>query len=332
MRTIYIVLLIGAVSLGAVLWKISLFQQPFNESEIPEWQVQEIDAGTWKVFALDEPHRQTTAWIEGNPDNAQCDTIVIMGGLEEGRNLAVGAEHIPERANIVALRHPINQFFETHPWKQWTWWEWLSLPMVLKNEMAHTVGALRATADYVNGGQRNDSRFTDKVILAGGSFGSPFPVILASFQPEQTAALMVIYGFTNYQFVITSELTRQGLIHFNLEPTYQLFSNPLHGMKVIGVKVLARILGFLLGNMFKYGYMELYFPQIAQTPIYFINGKEDHLVPKKAYQPMWESAPEPKYQVWAKGDHIRPGEPEEVRRLVNHMRDWGRSQNLWMCR
>ncbi|MBF0280839.1 MAG: hypothetical protein HQM13_23810 [SAR324 cluster bacterium] len=281
---------------------------------------------------MEEPRRQSTAWFEGNPNHAQCDTIVIMGGLEEGRNLAVGAAHIPNRANIVALQHPINQFFRSNPWNGWTWWEWMKVPSVLKNEMAHTVGSLRAVVDYIQNPPVSNSMFSDKVIVAGGSFGGPFPVMLTSFDPERISALMVIYGFTNYQLVITRELTNQGFVHFNLLPEYEWFSDPINASKVAGVKVLAHVLGFLLGNMFKYGYMELYFPNIYGTPIYFINGRADHLVPREAYDPMWESAPDPKFQVWVEGDHIRPGEPEEVRALIDQMHVWGRSQNLWNCK
>ncbi len=331
MKATYIFLLTLVVAIGGFGWKIYVFQQPFKSSEIPQWKVQKTKNGVWKLFAIKEPERQTTAWFEGNPNQTQCDTIVIMGGLEEGRNLAVGAAHIPERANIVALRHPINQLFESNPWNEWAWWEWLVIPGVLKNEMAHTIGALKAVVDYIQDPQRDDARFSKKVIVAGGSFGGTFPVMLTSFESEKIAALMVIYGFTNYELVITRELVRQGLIHFKLEPNYEWRADPVHSLKVIGVKVLAHVLGFLFGNMFKYGYMELYFPQIYDTPIYFINGRADHLVSREAYDPMWESAPEPKYQVWVKGDHIRPGEPEEVRAIIDPMLKWGRSQNLWIC-
>lgn len=331
MRISRIILLIFILLIIAIGWKIYDFQKPFNLSDIPQWQVQVNRVGVWKLFAVEEPDRQTVAWFEGNPNHAQCDTIVIMGGLEEGQNLAVGALHLEQRANIIALRHPINQFFELHPWQEWGWYEWLVLPEVLKNEMAHTIGALKSIVDYIHSIPQAHSRFTEKVILAGGSFGGPFPVMLTSFQPERIAALMIIYGFTNYQLVLTRELSRQGLIHFQLDAKYQWFSDPVHAFQVVGVKALAYVLGFLLGNMLKYGYMELYFPQIYETPIYFINGRADHLVPKEAYDPMWDSAPDPKYQRWVEGDHIRPGKPEEVQALIDQMLEWGRSQKLWIC-
>ena len=125
MKATYIFLLILIVIISGLGGAIYLFQQPFKQADIPRWKVRETKNGVWHLFSVEEPSRQTTAWFEGNPDQARCDTIVIMGGLEEGRNLAVGAAHLPQRANIVALRHPINQFFEASPWEEWAWWEWL---------------------------------------------------------------------------------------------------------------------------------------------------------------------------------------------------------------
>ncbi len=328
-KRIFFLALVLLIAIG--WWQIKQFQQPFQQKDIPLWQIQELENGVWELTSVEEPHRKTHAWLELNPKGLQCDTLVIMGGLEEGHNLAIGGAHIPNRANIVAIRHPINQFFQAQPWQEWGFFTWLQLPSHLKDEMRHTIGALQALANYVHGGHRPDPRFTNRVLLSGGSFGGPFPVIVTQLQPEQVAALLVIYGFTNYELVITRELTRQGMIHFKLASQDSHNTGIVYEMQALGVKALARILGFLLGNMLKYGYMELYLPHIYDTPIYYINGRQDHLVPSEAYDPMWDSTPDPKYQVWVEGDHIRPGEPEEVTMLVDQLHKWARTLDLWTC-
>lgn len=318
--------------IGFFLGKVYFFQKPFIESDIPQWGVEEMNEGKWKLYSIDEPNRHTLAWLERGPKSEQCDTLVLMGGLDDGKNLAVGANHLKKRANLISIRHPLNQLIESNPWQSWAFKEWLFIPGVIKNEMAHTIGALRAVANYSNSSKRKDLRFSNKVILAGGSFGGPFPVMLTSFDPKSVTALAVIYSFTNYELVITRELTRQGLIHFKLEKEYKLFTDPGLWLKRVGVKVLGRALGFLLGNMLKYGYMEYYFPNIQGVPTFFINGLEDNLVPREAFDPMWESASQPKYQEWIKGDHIQPGEDWEVKRVIDSLYKWAQSQQLWNCR
>lgn len=316
------------ILIGIFAWKVYKAQQPFRPDDVPQWNVKEVTTDEWILSSVDDPERYTQAWFIGNPNGKRCDTTIMLGGVQQGRNLIEGGQHLPDHANMATLRHPVQAFLKTDPRKNWGWLEWWQSPRRLRLEIAHTLGALEAMIRYIHEKSRSDPRFTENILLAGGSFGAPFPVILTSFQPERIAALMIAYGFTNFEFVITSELIRQGLIHYRLTESSDSFPDQV---KVTGVKLLAHSFGFLFGNMFKYAQMELYLPNIYDTYIYFISGRNDHIVPREAYDPMWNSAPFPKEEEWVEGDHINPGNFVEFTSLVERMSIWAKSKNLWTC-
>jgi fermentation-respiration switch protein FrsA (DUF1100 family) len=164
------------------------------------------------------------------------------------------------------------------------------------------------------------------VVLAGGSVGAAFPAILTSFAPEKVAGLMVVYGFTNFQHVIQPLLFSQGLIHFDLTEDSADFS-----IKISGVRLLSYILSFVMGNILKYGEMESYLPDIYKTPIHFINGTNDPLVPTEAYLPMWESAPEPKSEKWVEGGHFNPRSNKDMLNIGKLMYEWAEAQGIRSC-
>lgn len=309
-------------------WRIFLFQRPFSADEIPEWRVQEMEEHQWLLYAKEDPQRFTSAWISENPNGNRCDTVVLLGGLDVDHQLVNGADHIPDHGNVVALRHPLQQFISLYPVEKWTWRDWLATPQRIKKEMAHTVGALRALLHYLRDPAVGPERFTQRVVLAGGSFGGPFPVMVTSFEPKSVAALMVIYGFTNYSLVISREVERQGRIHLKMTKDPETIGEII---KLIGLRALAKSLGFLLGNMVKYGEMESYFSKIDHVPTYFINGRADHLVPPEAFDPMWNSASAPKFQEWIEGDHINPGDPKALQNIISHLYDWNQTQHVWGC-
>jgi len=83
--------------------------------------------------------------------------------------------------------------------------------------------------------------------------------------------------------------------------------------------------------MVKYGEMEAYLPNISETPIHFINGTKDPLVPPEAYLPLWENSPEPKSETWVEGGHFNPGNPEDMLRTGKLMYAWADAQGLRSC-
>lgn len=322
----------GLFILGiSIAWKLYPVQQPFQKSDIPQWEVHELSPKQWKLNSVEDPQRTTNAWFEAATQKTRCDTVILLGGVEEGANLLSGRSKQSSKANVLVLEHPIQSFLERNPWKQWTLQDWWNIPERAKEEVNHTLGALNALVSYTHRAEHEDPRFSNQVLLAGGSFGAPFPTILTSFDSERIAALSIIYGFTNFQTVIYRELYRQGLIHFKLTPPSSNSSSVLYSVRVFAVKSLAQGLAFLLSNTVKYGQMELYLPQIHDTPIYFISGKHDSLVPSEAYQPLWDAAPQPKTEAWVEGGHINPADPKGLRYVMEKVQKWSSQQGLWRC-
>ena len=158
--------------------------------------------------------------------------------------------------------------------------------------------------------------------------GAPVPSILTGFFPEKVSALMIIYGFTNYVAVIRNEIYRQGLTHFGIS---EFAKDWTENLKRAGLWTTAHLLSWFLGNMLKYGQIELYLQGIYGTPVHFINGVSDYLITEETYLPMWEATPHPKSQQWLEGDHIDPGNPKEISRIIKLMDEWAVSQSLREC-
>jgi len=319
-------IIILVISVTAI--KIFLVQQPFLAEDVPEWKIHELTPLKWELRSVDDPERSTTAWIT-HPEKMQCDTLIIVGGVEEGENLLSGGGKWKFTGNTILMKQPVHSFLKRHYWKDWDLLDWWLFPEKIREETRHTLGALNALLNYVKGAIPEDKRFTDKVVLAGGSVGAVFPVIITSFAPEKVDGLMVIYGFTNFQQVIQPLLFSQGLIH------YKLSENPTEFkviVKITGIRLLTEFFSFLLGNMLKYGEMESYLPNISETPIHFINGTKDLLVPPEAYLPLWKNSPEPKSESWLAGGHFNPANPEDMLRTGKLMYEWADAQGLRSCK
>ncbi len=313
---------------SAIAWNILMAGQPIHPEEIPEWTLREITASHWRLHAKHDPKRQTDAWNAGPNPPQTCDTLIIVAGVEEGEEfLQIGAE-ASRHANTILMRQPLRDFVHEVNFDEWGVREWWSFPVLVRIEFLHNLGALKTILMRISTEGKTDERFTEKVVLAGGSLGAPYPVILTSFYPEMVDGLMIVYAFTNFSHLIHSELWRQGLIHFRLSETDSGF---IPVLKRFGLNTIARILSLLLGNMLKYGQIELYLSDIHDTPIHFINGKSDYLVSEKTYLPMWQTAPEPKTEQWVEGDHINPGEPQQVKRVMRMMDEWGRKMKIRNC-
>ena len=78
--------------------------------------------------------------------------------------------------------------------------------------------------------------------------------------------------------------------------------------------------------------MESYLPNIYETPIHFINGTKDPLVPLEAYLPLWENSPEPKSVTWLEGGHFNPGNPEDMKRTGKLMYEWSKAHGVRSCK
>ncbi|MBC8257921.1 MAG: hypothetical protein H8E38_02805 [SAR324 cluster bacterium] len=325
---IFLMIMLACISLVCgIIYKIYLVQQPFLVEDVPEWTVRELSPQIWELRSVTSPERSTNAWIT-RPEKMQCDTLIIVGGVEEGKSLLTGGGKWKYTGNTILMKQPVHSFLLRNPWKEWSILDWWSIPEKIREETRHTLGALNALLNYVHGGIRPDSRFTDKVVLAGGSVGSAFPVIITSFEPKKVAGLMIIYGFTNFQQVIQPALYKQGLIHFKLTEQTDEF---LLKFKLAGIRITSQILSFVLANILKYGELEQYLPDIYETPIHFINGRNDPLVPTEAYLPMWNNSPDPKSEKWVEGGHFNPNDPADMLKIGRLMYEWAADNHIRSC-
>ena len=323
-----LLLLMLMVGVGATYWKLEQVRQPVQVAEIPYWQVRELDPERWELYSVDDPQRQTTAWFRGNPRGLRCDTSILLTGVQQGKNLLDGSAVLGDPANTVVMEHPIRQFVERQVWLKYGIWEWWNVGDLIRLELMHTLGALDALLRHTHRDFDGDARFTNQVVLAGGSFGAPFTAVLTSFAPERVAGLLLIYAFTDFENLFYREFVRQGRIHF------QMPSQPegvVAQAQDWGLKTLSASFAWFLATLLEYGEMEVYLPQIRETPIFFINGRNDRLAPRSSYDLLWNAAPEPKGELWLPGDHINPGDPKALLEVSKYMYEWGHENGFRDC-
>ena len=145
---------------------------------------------------------------------------------------------------------------------------------------------------------------------------------------KNVSGLLLIYAFTDFEGLFNREFVRQGRIH------YKMPSEPeglVAWSEDLGLRVLAGSLAWFLSTLLEYGEMEAYLPNIRNTPIHFINGRDDRLAPQPSYNLLWNASPEPKSEIWLPGDHINPGDPVALLRVSEYMYDWGKAQGLRGC-
>ena len=135
---VIIIMLISGTAL-----KIYLVQQPFLAEDVPEWTVQELTSYEWELHSVDDPGRSTTAWIT-RPEKMQCDTLIIVGGVEEGEKLLSGGGKWKYTGNTILMKQPVHSFLLRHYWKDWNLLDWWQIPEKIREETGHTLGALNA--------------------------------------------------------------------------------------------------------------------------------------------------------------------------------------------
>ena len=264
------------------------------------------------------------------------DFLAVAASLPENQPLdyvVVELPEIVEKANTIFLIQPFQNFAKNlekpEDINDWDIMDWWNLPQRFRWEYLQNLGAMKALVDHIQSRRiQPSSRFSDRIILAGGSAGAPVPAMITGFYPEKISGLMIIFGFTNIVAVIKNEIYRQGLIRLKITESDEGFQVLLQRSIL---KILGSIFSVILGNMLKYGEIELYLQEVQNTPIHFINGSRDHLISDETYLPMWENTPEPKSEMWLEGGHIDPSNPEEVKRIMNLMDEWTESQNLREC-
>ena len=290
-RFFVVVLLLLILFSAALVWNIHQAGKPMVAKEIPAWKIIQSTQGHMLLQSVSEPERQTEAWLEGPTERYKCDTLIMLAGAETKSNFLQLNPEIIEKGNTIFLIQPFQNFAKDLEKPEdingWSFVDWWKFPQRFRWEYLQNLGALKALIDHI----QNNSRFSGRIILAGGSAGAPVPAMITGFFPEKVSGLMIIYGFTNIVAVIKNEIYRQGLNHFKISKTDEGLQASIQQSFL---KIAGHVFSTILGNMLKYLEIELYLTDVQNIPIHFINGRQDHLINNETYLPMWKAAPEPK--------------------------------------
>jgi hypothetical protein len=131
MKVLYSVFLIIVCAFiivtSVAAFKIYRLQQPFQATDVPEWKVKELSSQKWELKSITDPERSTTAWI-ARPEGQKCDTLIIVGGVEEGENLLAGGGNWKYTGNTILMKQPVHSFLLRHHWKDWNLLDWWQIP------------------------------------------------------------------------------------------------------------------------------------------------------------------------------------------------------------
>ena len=95
---------------------------------------------------------------------------------------------IVEKANTILLIQPFQNFAkylekpeDINGWGIFDWW---NLLIDSEKEYLQNLGAMKALIDYIQSkASAGRSRFSGRVVLAGGSAGAPVPAMITGFYP-----------------------------------------------------------------------------------------------------------------------------------------------------
>jgi hypothetical protein len=126
-RVFLIIVCACIIVTSVAAFKIYRLQQPFKAADVPEWKVKELSSQKWELKSITDPERSTTAWIE-RPEGQKCDTLIIVGGVEEGENLLAGGGNWKYTGNTILMKQPVHSFLLRHHWKDWSLLDWWQIP------------------------------------------------------------------------------------------------------------------------------------------------------------------------------------------------------------
>ena len=149
-RVFLIIVCACIIVTSVAAFKIYRLQQPFQAVDVPEWKVKELSSQKWGLKSITDPERSTTAWI-ARPEGQKCDTLIIVGGVEEGENLLAGGGNWKYTGNTILMKQPVHSFLLRHHWKDWSLLDWWQIQEKIREETRHTLGALNALLNYVHG-------------------------------------------------------------------------------------------------------------------------------------------------------------------------------------
>lgn len=149
---------------------------------------------------------------------------------------------------------------------------------VTRDAMIQTVIDYRRAMDYL---ETLPDVHHEAFGLCGASMGAMQGTIVAAVDPRVAATLLVVGGGGWQKIIATST-------HPAVKVLKQLLKDPAVAAEADKIDPLA------------------YVPYISPRPVWFLNGREDTIIPPAAAKALQDAAGEPKHIVWYDGGHMPP--------------------------
>ncbi|KPJ91389.1 MAG: hypothetical protein AMS18_08815, partial [Gemmatimonas sp. SG8_17] len=220
---------------------------------------------------------------EGDPRHP---VMIILGGTAAGREV-IGYLGDTHSWMILALDYPYRG-----PTEDLSHWDFVSIVPDARRALLDTVPAAMMVLDYLHG--RGDVD-TDRIVLAGGSFGALIAPAVAAAE-ERVTAVAILFGAGDLEKVIKANLPLSKIIRPPAAWFGSVIVSPLEPLKYIG--------------------------RISPRPVFFLSGTEDESMPTAISRALHDAAGEPKKVTWLELGHIRLDAKEFHQQVLEACREW----------
>lgn len=212
--------------------------------------------------------------------------MITLGGTAAGREVL---EYLGDTRSwmILALDYPYRG-----PTEGLSHWEFVSVVPDARRALLDTVPAAMMVLDYLH--SRGDVD-TDRIILAGGSFGALIAPAVAAAE-ERVTAVAILFGAGDLEQVIEANLPLPKIVRPPAAWFGSVVVSPLEPLKYIG--------------------------RISPRPVFFLSGTEDDSMPESISRALHDAAGEPKKVTWLKLGHINLHAKEFHQQVLNACGEW----------
>jgi hypothetical protein len=212
--------------------------------------------------------------------------MITLGGTDAGRETI---EYLGDTTNwmILALDYPYRG-----PTDDLSHWQFVSIVPQARRALMDTVPAGMMVLDYLHG--RGDVD-TDRIVVAGGSFGALISPALAAAD-ERITAVAILFGAGDLQQVIEANLPLPEIVRPPVAWLGSVIVSPFEPLKYIG--------------------------KISPRPVFFLSGTEDVAMPEAISRALHEAAGEPKKVTWLPLGHVNLDAKEFHQQVLDACMEW----------